>query len=223
MTDDNINLKKLIYASCWSYHENEDHESYPLWINYTNRKGIRLQISFEDYPFTKNKLKHNKKPLYYNIAGPNKIIYRNKNKVNALSTKEYESNGLVSEEIKLLDKEIGLVKNEFWKGENEYRYRIINIPNRLIHIAVKVEAEPSVSEIVKYGDLTNLTNRREIFIELKKQFFEKMKVKLGPDCEYGDIVIVKALMEKYLGRSELSWSKYAKNKKKPIVINPDVD
>lgn len=220
-TDDNVDLKKLVFASCWSFHECEDDESYPLWKMYTNNKGIRIQIDYTSYPFKKRKIKKKNKPLFYNIEGPNEIIYRKENKINAISINEDANSGLVLEEVRLLDKEVGLVKNKFWEGEKEYRFRILNIPNKLIHVAVRVEAEPMICETLEYGKLTKLTRRKSLFVELKRQFFKNLKVKLGPHCEMGDEVIVKTLMEKYLGHSELSWSKNSKNYKGPLIINAD--
>lgn len=145
----NIN-QKIIYCSCWTP---EASESVILWTIYTKMKGVRIKVKtnlfsdkfrfreikegfvpvsrIESIPFTDKELKGG----IQEVDGPIKITYVGNLKEvyqDAIGTSianEGKENEFPMYDISLYG--LGIKKLDYWKFENEWRYRIC--PYKEIH------------------------------------------------------------------------------------------
>lgn len=148
----NLN-RKLIYCSCWTP---EASESVILWTIYTKMKGVRIKVKSNLFSYNSGVFKCREikdgfvpvsriKPIPFTdkelkceiqeIDGPIKITYVSNLKEiyqDAIGTRianEGKENEFLMYDISLYD--LGIKKLDYWKFENEWRYRIC--PYKEIH------------------------------------------------------------------------------------------
>ncbi|MCM1235589.1 MAG: hypothetical protein NC489_36280 [Ruminococcus flavefaciens] len=141
----NIN-QKFIYCSCWTP---ETSESVILWAIYTKMKGVRIKVKSNLFFYNSDVFKCREiragfvpvskiKSIPYadkelkgeiqEIDGPIKITYVNnleeiyKDAIGTSIANEGKENEFLMYDISLYD--LGIKKLDYWKFENEWRYRI---------------------------------------------------------------------------------------------------
>lgn len=217
-TGDIGDFRKYCFASCWT---NLQKESIPFWKMYTNdMKGVR--ISLPKYPFEVHKIHYQPKYLKmqfelsflaeeyvvnkdYLVIPTNsileKVIYTDlENELKPLVYKETTDHSFQYEYGK-----IGKYKSKLWEFQSEYRYFVLVIPGGGI---LKLDSE----EYHNHPFLRNAIANKEdvpinsIYLDIKQEALDSMKIVTGPKMSNGDKVLLKCLIEKYCPKASIEES-----------------
>ncbi|MDE6695857.1 MAG: hypothetical protein K2K25_03165 [Muribaculaceae bacterium] len=212
------------YVSCWT--ENPI-ENVPQWNFYTGGKGVRIGIDKDFIDWEKQSIafsaparpRHHKS-LSKDSSGTLSItlnpirIYRPLstdicyNKVMYFSDEEYsefEKNiGRVKTYLEideeLMRKYIGVIRKDKWSFQDESRFVIYAVPYT------------STDAVVSHNEFINLIRmvmpNKVTFIDvpIKPEKLKNIEVTLGPKMDEGQIILTKALLNKYVPDAKLNVS-----------------
>lgn len=202
-------------VSCWT---DLEEESLPMWNMYTpNMKGIRLKMRkfpFKEYPATM-------KGAWRTLGedrGNNEVIDKYLNDYKSYVDEQkiakekrafvippapelieinYTNDETLIKPMILFDDNsrfeisaIGCYKQKCWEFQSEWRYRIIFTPFNVNDNLENNFAKVKYSRRIPY---------KEFYVELSENAFEGAEVRLGPKTSEADLLLVKALVEKYQG------------------------
>lgn len=208
-----INPAQYIYVACWS---NNPNESIPQWKIYgNNQKGVRIALDSHMFPiFHKEIVKGKIVPFLlddefymdkeYIASLPYLHIHTEHEFFKAVCCVDDPKKEMKDEYIKV-DKKIGtdlgklgICKNHDWHFLNEHRFRICVVPR-------KKYTDRVTPFDVAFRDNTPY---KEKYVDLPiiEEVFNEMEITLGPKVGLDGEVIVKALMNKFLGREDCRYS-----------------
>lgn len=196
-----------VFASCWTESE---HENIALWNMYAkNMRGVR--IGFKSSPFMKHQIFPGK---YRNITinspildmplqlsehfGKNYFIspmieYNDFFKpVVYMNNEDLKSSyaGMISKNnnsgVTIYPRELGCVKHEIWKFQEECRFILTIYPPYIDAINLVKQIKAEIPPLIDYFDL-----------DIANNAFDLMDVQLGPQCSIADEIIVNSLLKNY--------------------------
>ena len=205
-------LKTLFYVSCWT---EDNSENLSLWSLYTNMKGIRIEfpkIFFNQHLINKDEYG----PCIYSsdIISPiplEEIITDNYLINNAFWLEdgffinvEYveNANELKSQSIIMNEESIDVeniknllrFKDSIWKFQNESRFYLMATP--LITLT-KYRGFKKIEKIKQIAIGLKPNYHNFIDVTINKNVLDNIKIRLHPNCDYAEKVIVRALLDKF--------------------------
>ncbi|MFT5893013.1 MAG: hypothetical protein ACI9Y7_003132 [Dokdonia sp.] len=207
-TKDFGNMGHFYFVSCWT---NQKKESIPFWNMYTkNMKGVRIELPYPMLEEYSNSIL--KTPAYHDKNGKNYLLgYEGFNKIKYLKKKKNptENLHLPDEELEntfTFNPLIGQVKNDVWKFESEWRYKIniFYLEKEFHEKSDRIISRPRVD----YKNYEN--NPQELFFDINSNSLKKMKIRLGPRVTLAEELIVQALIKTFNSSAEIENSELEK-------------
>ncbi|WP_410986073.1 DUF2971 domain-containing protein [Bacillus paranthracis] len=183
------NANTSVFVSCWNV---EDGESLYMWNMYgDNFKGVRIEIPSNMFKGRHSATIYEKGGSHtnydgkisierenlgltlnsYYIIGPNKVAYVNNRELLISKTIHNQGDNI---HVNLYD--LGLFKNDYWKVENEWRFKIIAMPQEANYPNDKFT--DTIIDFEKYP-----VKQTEIFLDLDESALKEMKLIVGSKCD----------------------------------------
>ena len=204
--EDGVTPAHYCFVSCWT--KNID-ESIPQWYIYGNSShGVRLELNENMFDIESDSrgyeyLANVKRTSLGDGVLPilnHKVLYdiQYVENVENIDKKIFKSMG---EQKGLYLPEVGVYKSKDWEFQNECRFKLYAMPMKPF-FANRVYSLPDV--------VANNIPPKVSYIDVPLAFnaLNKMNILLGPKSTDAEKVIVGALMEKYLGRTDYQISSY---------------
>ncbi|EPY6430829.1 DUF2971 domain-containing protein [Clostridium sporogenes] len=194
--EDIKNFGKYAFVSCWT---NDENENIALWNMYTEKmKGVRIKLPYnclkDDCIEIKKQLVHSGNKLLLIPQDPWTDSSFECFKVNytdiksELFPKVWEPKK--SKEYPLVLNKLGKNKSAQWAFQKEWRYIIYTQLNNWLNNGEDIETGRK--------RLENFEEIPEgIYVGISDDAFKKMEIMLGPKTSKADMIIVKALVDKY--------------------------
>lgn len=204
---DDVNMAQYVFVSCWS---SSSKELLPQWMMYANRcHGVRIALEDDMFPLYYDdkghsyieKIRPNKDNGYFTMPLLNGLLHP-LNYVGDVNNKSSKIISKIDEGFKSVDfKQLGKYKSKEWAFQSEYRF----IFNAFPCIEVSPNTIKSFNSIL--SERIPMTVNY-IDISLCESAFNDMEIMLAPNATPAEELIVAALMEKYLGHSLYTKSRY---------------
>lgn len=204
-------LKSLFYVSCWT---EDNEENLSLWSLYTRVKGIRIEfpnhfyqnnyIKRGDYgnwgydidivsPLPIEKLRTDKyfigNSFWLDDGFYIKIEYSDK-------YTELKSQYIINDKEEIQVNNLSNLirfKNSIWKFQNEYRFYLMAIP-----LPPLEQFNGDTIKQINNHRIGQLSNTHDfIDVDIDAAVLNNIIVRLHPNCDYADKVIVESLLSKY--------------------------
>lgn len=163
------------FVSCWT---DEEKESIEMWKMYSNDlKGVRIKLKrnpFIDYD------------EFLMLSKPYYALYpKTTDKLlNKITYEQLETLDLLKKEDIYVDKndmfifypdKLGVLKNDYWKFQKEWRYRLFLIPDTIMTLA-----KANMMKISKTVHLP-IPPFDSVFLRISPDAFNDMEILLGPE------------------------------------------
>ncbi|PKQ73946.1 DUF2971 domain-containing protein [Aeromonas sobria] len=206
-------IQKGTYISCWTATEVD---AIPMWNMYSNNmKGIRLTFPSNLFlgrkkikfwgdggfamPYGKVIKLHRSHPGFDSstniIEGPNPVYYTNNNDI--INNDLFYPFPCEDNHVSLQTYGVALAKPESWKHEQEWRFKIMGIPQSLTDSPLNFflehynfENQPCIEE---YVDL-----------EIDPSSLSELQILLGPRCGEAEKIIINALVDAYSPNAKIN-------------------
>lgn len=229
MTADIQNVGQFTYVSCWT---NKAKEKIALWKQYTDHDtGVRIELP--KYPFRKyNSTKYVdviKRNTNLNVISNGEFLtvinyddMINKNystftigEVDLFSIEYTEDQDKLipkivehsEEEMKILMNRIGTCKDEAWRYQYEWRYKVQFLPVNFLE-GIRNNCQKFLEVYNKIVNGTAVQSFEYYDFVIDDDAFEQMKITLSPTITAGNEELIRCFVERYNPKAVIFDSKF---------------
>ena len=209
--EQNVNLAKYTFVSCWT---RDNVENLALWKMYTNNKGVRIGLDenpFVSYAVNKNFVSYFQMPLeakgdYVAIPFNNEIKLYD---IKYVDNQHEKIKTLIDNKgcgIAINTGDLGLYKDSRWQFQQESRYKIILYPINETILKKTIGKSGNPNFDIMFGLIESLgpsiltqspLEETDFYINLTENSLEHIEIMMGPETSDAEKYIVEKLLAEF--------------------------
>lgn len=209
--EQNVNLAKYTFVSCWT---RDNIENLALWKMYTNNKGVRIGLDenpFVSYAVNDKFVSYFQMPFeakrdYVAMPFNNEIKLYDIKYIDNQHEKIKKLIGNVGRGIAINTADLGLYKDSRWQFQQESRYKIILYPinENILNKTIRKSGNPNFDimfALIESLGPSILTQspleESDFFVKLTEKSLEHIEIMMGPETSDAEKYIVEKLLAEY--------------------------